>query len=142
MNLVLDKLQPNDWGKMSHAAHLTTFYLDRKAEMDRIDYALLVHNQEEPCCFATLIEIDKDSVYMQHGGAFPAVAKGVYTVKGYVMITNHLKEHYKNISTKILNKNIPMIKMAIAVGLEINGVEMIDGDIFLHLMWKRPEACQ
>lgn len=136
MNLSLEILSKEEWKPMSELAHKISFGKDRPSEMDRIDYAMLIKNESDPCCYATLIEIDRDSVYMQHGGAFPNVEKSVYTVKGYFMFINWLKEQYKCISTKILNKNVAMIKLALSAGLEIIGVEFNDGDIFLNLMWK------
>lgn len=137
MNLFLNKLDPEEWKKMSPLAHQISFGRDRDPEMDRIDYVLLVNNDREPCCYATIIELDKESVYMQHGGSFPSVAKGVYTVKGYFMFLNWLKERYETISTRILNTNIAMLKLAFAAGLIVNGMDMSEGYIFLNLIWNK-----
>ena len=137
MNLHLERLTPDDWSKLSKDAHKIVFCDEREPEMDRIDYALLVTDGETPCCFSTQIELDEKSVYMQHGGAFPSVANGIYTVKGYFMLINELKKKYSVISTRTWNLNIKMIKLALAAGLLINGVEFIDGEIFLNLMWRK-----
>ena len=137
MNLYLQKITPDMWKLMSSTTHKVSFGEDRDPEMDRIDYALVVNNDKEPCGYCTIIEIDKNSAYMQHGGAFPSVEKNVYTVKCYFMFINWLKEHYSCISTRILNQNIPMIKLAMAAGLRISGTELNDGDLFLSLLWKK-----
>jgi hypothetical protein len=137
VNLKLETLSRKQWSNLSSKAHLACFGLERDEDMDRIDFALFVHNDKEPCCYATVIEIDKESVYMQHGGALPSIGKTVHVFRGYSMMIGHLKQNYKNISTKVLNKNYPMIKMAMAVGLDIVGIEMNDGEIFLGLMWKK-----
>jgi hypothetical protein len=137
VNLHLEKLLPDAWKNVTREAHMISFGIDRDPDMDRIDYALFVRNDSDPCCYSTIIEIDKLSVYMQHGGAMPNVAKGVYTVRGYLMMINWLKENYSTISTRILNTNIPMIKCAMAAGLLVNGVEINDGETFLSLLWKK-----
>lgn len=111
MNLYLEKVLPEKWAEVSQVTHRLSFGYERTPDMDRIDYALVVTNDNEPCCYATIIELDKESVYMQHGGAFPNVQKQVYTVKGYFMFINWLKEQYHSISTRILNTNVPMMKL-------------------------------
>lgn len=138
MKLSLDILQPQQWNELSKNAHLAVFHEEREPSMNRIDYAMLVHNEKEPCCYATIIELDAQSAYMQHGGAFPSVAKGVFTVKGYMTIVNQLKTKYKKISTKIHTKNNSMLRMALAAGLEVTGLDVVDGvDIFLILSWDK-----
>lgn len=138
MNMALEKLSPEQWSQLSRSAHKVSFGWDRDPEQDRINYALLVHNEKEPCCYATIIELDATSAYMQHGGAMPHIAKGVYTVKGYMMLINHLKKNYSCISTKILNTHSAMLKMALAAGLEVTGLDVVDGcDIFLILSWRK-----
>lgn len=137
MNYYLDKIAPDEWSKLSSAAHKISFSHERSPDVDRIDYALLVRNDSELCCYATIIEIDKDSAYMQHGGSFPNAAKGVISVKGYFMFTNWLKERYESISTRIWNKNHAMLKLALAAGIEISGMEVVNGMVFLNCMWTR-----
>lgn len=138
MNLALEKLYPKDWSKMAEAAHLAAFLEKRPADMDRTDYALLVHNHEEPYCYATIIEVDKLSAYMQHGGAFGAAAKGPYAVRGYRMIMDRLKSDYQTVTTKVLNKNKPMLKMALSIeDFDISGCELNGGDLFVYFLWKK-----
>jgi hypothetical protein len=134
----LETLSPVGWRELSKNAHLATFGVDRDPDQDRVNYALLVHNDKVPCSYATIIELDSKTAYMQHGGAFPSVAKTVHTVKSYVMMTDYLKSRYDIVSTKIQNKNLPMLKLALAAGLEINGLEISEGkDVFLILKWEK-----
>jgi hypothetical protein len=141
VNLSLEKLPPEKWAELSKSAHLATFGTDRDPAQDRINYALLVHNQEAPCSYSTIIELDSKSAYMQHGGAFPNVAKSVWTVKSYVLMTNYLKERYETVSTKIFHKNTAMLKLAMAAGLSVSGLEVVDGhDIFLILSWRKNDS--
>lgn len=139
MNYYLEKISPEEWSKLSSAAHKISFSHERSPDVDRIDYALLVRNDSELCCYATIIELDKDSVYMQHGGSFPNAAKGVVSVKGYFMFTNWLKEHYQTISTRIFNKNHPMLKLALAADLDPVGMDVMNGMVFLNCLWERPK---
>lgn len=137
MNLYLEKASKEEWSKLSHDVHMTSFGESRPADQDRIDYALVIRNDDAMCGYATIIEIDKSSAYMQHGGAFPAVKDSPFSIRCYFMMMNWLKEHYDIISTRILNKNTPMVKFALTAGLEINGIDVVDGNVFLNLFWKK-----
>jgi len=137
VNLYLDKITPAQWREISANAHRVSFGSNRDEDMDRINYALIIRNDSGLCSYATIVEPDRDSAYMQHGGAFPNIEKTIYSVRCYFMVTNYLKEHYKTISTRIVNTNTPMINLAHAAELLINGVDCVDGDIFLNLFWKR-----
>ena len=135
--LRLEQLNPGDWRQISANAHWASFGRPRSPDFDRIDYSLFVHDGARPCAYATLIEIDQESVYMQHGGAFPGTSKTTLTMRSYIMMTNWLKERYKTISTQISNLNIPMLKMAMAVGFVISGTELNEGELFLKMLWKK-----
>lgn len=103
--------------------------------MNTFDYALLVVRDKTPQCYSTIIELDKYSAYMQHGGTFPSAEGKATTGRGYFKMVNYLREHYKRASTKIRNVNTPMIKLALAAGFVINGLDAhTDGKIFLHLL--------
>lgn len=137
MNVSLKKLSLEEWKPFSRDAHRISFNHEREEDMDRIDYALVTYNDRELCCYATIIELDKNAAYMQHGGSFPSVAKGVYTVKGYFMFINWLKENYTSISTKIHNENIAMQKLAHSAGLRAVGAYFDEGETFLTYLWKK-----
>lgn len=123
MSLTLDKLSPAEWAEMSKAVHKHSFCLDRDPSMDRIDYALIVRKDDELSAYTTIIELDGESVYMQHGGNFQASSGTVLTLRSYLMMINYLKESYKNISTRIWNKNRAMKKLAWAAGFIETGIE-------------------
>jgi hypothetical protein len=62
------------------------------------------------------------------------VAKGVYTVKGYLMMMKFLRENYQRASTRIRNSNIPMLKLAMSAGFLVNGIDAHpNGETYLHL---------
>lgn len=134
MNLHLEVLSKEDWAKISESAHLYSFGAERPSEMDRISYALLVRKDTELACYATIIELDAESAYMQHGGNFPEVHGSPLTLRGYLMMTNYMKEKYKNVSTRIWNKNKAMLKLAWAAGFTVVGCELNKtGNLYLVL---------
>ncbi len=137
MNLYLERLTPDEWSTMSQSAHKIVYGKDRAPDLDRIDYAILIRNDSEPCGFATIDEVEKRSAYMQDGGAFPSAEKTVFAVKGYVMIVNYLKEKYDYITTHISNKNLRMLKLALSAGFVVMGVEVHKGQILLNCQWER-----
>lgn len=135
--MTLDLLSKSDWAIMSENVHRYSFGIERKSDMDRITYALVVRKGEELCCYCTIIELDKESVYMQHGGNFKESEGTVMTLRGYLMMMDYLKKAYKTISTRVLNKNHPMMKLAMAADMDPTGLETNDGDVFLVFMWQR-----
>jgi len=135
VNLNLEKISKQDWSIMSQAAHAYSFGLERSNDMDRVSYALVTRkSDDELCCYSTIIEIDKDSAYMQHGGNFEAAKGTTMTLRGYLLMVNYLRETYKNVSTRVYNKNISMLKLSMAVGFVIVGCEVNkNGSLYLVL---------
>jgi hypothetical protein len=133
----LERYSSNEWLEKSRLTHKVVFGEDRDPLMNRIDYGLVVFGDDVPCGYATVIEVDKETAYMQHGGAFPSVSKSIYAIKCYQMIIKWLKERYKIITTKIFSTNIPMLKLAFSVDLIINGAEIFDGKVLLNLAWRQ-----
>jgi hypothetical protein len=136
VTLFLDKICKEDWAKISPSVHNYSFGTTRAADMDRISYALLIKKStnidEELCSYATIIELDGESAYMQHGGNFKDATGSVLTLRSYLMILNYLKENYKHVSTRIWNKNRAMLKLAWAGGFMITGLDVHkNGNIFL-----------
>jgi RimJ/RimL family protein N-acetyltransferase len=124
MSVMVEKLSLDEFNKVAEAAHLTFFGEDRPKEFNRFDYALVCHTEEKGLItYSTILEHDAESAYMQHGGAFPNVINGPFTVRGYNKMVDFLKERYPVITTRIFNDNIPMIKLALSVGFKIHGVE-------------------
>lgn len=116
-------------------AHLICFKEIRPRNFNTFNYAILVDNdQGVPMAYATCIELDKGTVYMQHGGAFPGSEKGPGAVRAYHMIMNYLRESYARASTIIKNTNIAMIKLAYSAGFIIHGVDYMEDGIYLHLL--------
>jgi hypothetical protein len=147
MSLEIVKLDDKEWANVSEDTLKYSFLTDWPKEKNRVDFALIVQNPETkaPYCFATVLEFDSESAYMQHGGNFPASRGTILTTKGYLMMIGHLKERYKSVSTRIWNKNKAMLKLAWAAGFCITGTQQDKfGDIYLihELEYESQEKCE
>lgn len=134
----MDKLSPSEWSKVSQNAHMAGFGELREPDVDRIDYALFVHDGGKPCAYVTIDETEKTIAYMHFGAAFPGTRGTVWAVKCYMMAVNYLKERYEIIHTHTKNYNLPVIKMALAAGFLIIGTKTYHGEVSLTLCWERP----
>lgn len=133
-SLSLEILSPKDWATISENVHKYSFGTERQPDFDRISYALLVKKDDELAAYATVIELDKESCYMQHGGNFPEVKYGPLTLRSYLMMVNYLRERYKNVSTRVWNRNRAMLKLTWAGGFTVTGCEVNrSGQLYLVL---------
>lgn len=134
----IEVLSSEEWADLSEDAHKLCFGEHRPSGFNTVDYALLVVDEyAKPVAYATIIEHDRYSAYMQHGGAFPESEKSIKTVRAYHMILHFLKHQYTRITTRIKNSNLSMLKLAFSGGLLVHGVDCIGGDIFLGLLWEK-----
>jgi hypothetical protein len=132
----LEKVTLEQWNLIAEDAHRYCFGDYRPKEMNTFDFALVVRNESQICAYSTCLEVDKESIYMQHGGAFPNIEKVVYTLRAYELMLGALRAKYKMATTRILNKNIPMLKLAFRGGFIVNGIDMNEGNVFLNLVNK------
>ena len=135
MSLRVEKLSPEEWAILSENAIKYSFGWDTwPKERFRVSYALIVKDDEtdEIYCYSTIVEMDSETAFMQHGGNSPTAKGNIKTTRGYLMMLNYLRELYKTIQTTIWNKNKPMLKLAWAGDFVIKGV-ITDklGDILL-----------
>ena len=132
----LNHLTKKEWEKLSEQAHLISFGETGRADLDRVDFAILaVDEQNQPAGYFTFYEHDKETLYMQHGGAFPNYAKSVHVYKGYSKVIDWARSKYKFVTTKIENTNAPMLKLAAKAGFKIVGVSNFKNKILLdHLL--------
>lgn len=131
----VEKVSRDEWNKLAEDAHRIAFGEDRPACLNTFDFAVVCFDEDRILGYSTIIEMDKDTAYMQHGGAMPGV-KGTTTTRiVYHKVIGWVKENYKRISTRIENKNVAMIKFAMSEGLLINGCDCYDNSVFLNLKW-------
>lgn len=132
--MIIERISLEEFNLIGEDIHMGTFGVERPKEMNTFDYALIVRNETSLLAYATIIEHDKESVYMQHGGAFTE-AKGTAAVaRAYYMMINWLKERYRNAFTQVLNLNVPMLKLAMSAGFIITGVNVYADGMWLQLL--------
>ena len=119
----IERISSENWAKVAEDAHITCFKEYRPKWINAIDYAVLVHDDEKPCAYATIIEMESVIAHMQHGGAFPGTQGTVNSFKAYNMIIGHLAEFYDGLTTNIENTNTPMLKFALNVGFVPVGID-------------------
>ncbi len=133
--MILKRFTLEQFNELAENAHLICFNEVRPRHLNRFNFALMVEDEAGvPLAYATCIETDAESIYMQHGGAFPSSSKGPLAVRAYHMMLKYLKEHYRQSSTIIRNTNIAMIKMAYSAGFVIHGIDYMEDGIYLHLL--------
>lgn len=131
----IEKLLPEEWKLLSEQAHLAMFSESRSSEMDRIDYALIITDEEKKLCgYLTARELDQDSVYWQYGGAFPGThsSKKAFDVYGELILW--AKRHYKRITTLVKNSNVRYLKLAMHFGFRIIGCRFFNGEVLVELL--------
>lgn len=138
--MTLHRVSLDEWNKLSESAHLAVFKERRPPWMNTFDYALFVEEASVPMTYATCIEFDSESVYMQHGGAFPPAEKSIKAYRGYQLIMEYLRKCYLRASTRIQNTNLKMLHMAMKEGFLINGVDLLENEVFVHLTNKLKEG--
>ena len=131
----LIKMNSEEWSKYAENAHLVVFNERRPADFNRIDFTILITYADVPQTFATCRELDKETVYLQYGGAFPPAMNTVRSFRCYELTICELANNYKRATTLIENENTTMLKFAMRVGFRIIGVRMFEGKIYLeHLI--------
>lgn len=136
MRIRIEQIQPMQWRLFSERAHLLCFGKNKPVTWDRIDFALLGLEQDEPLGYITCREVDATTLYWQFGGAFPAIRGSFHSFRVYEEFVKFCKDQcYERITTLIENDNLPMLKMAMKVGFRVIGVRTFKGSILLeHLL--------
>lgn len=133
----LFKVSKDEWNKLAENAHLAVFKERRDPSMNTFDYALVVATPTDIYGYATIIEMDAKSAYMQHGGSLPTIRSTAHAKGIYHNMIEWLKERYEHLSTRIENKNLAMLKLAMSEGLLVNGCDCYPDGVFLHLRWAK-----
>ncbi len=129
----IEKLSPEDWSKISEAAHLVAFGTHKPVAQERIDYALVCVEGSDLKGYLTAKEMDGETVYWQWGGAFTGTKGTHYTIKGYLGFVEWTKAHYKHVQTRIENTNTAMLHFAMKAGFKIVGMRHSQGSTMLEL---------
>lgn len=136
MRFTIHRIEPKEWGaNLSEMSHLLSFGEHRASELDRLDYALILTDElGEISAYVTVKEMDSETVYWQNGGSMPPHRGSIRVMRGYETFIKYARESYKRITTRIENTNIPMLKMALAMGFIVTGTWTFKGRIYLELL--------
>lgn len=126
----LEVLNSQEWALFSKDMHTDVFNDPHYWSIERIDFAILVIENEIPVGFATVRILDEVSVYLQYGGAL--TKNKFFNFSGYQLVINFLKERYFNITTYIENENTTMLKFAMKAGFRIMGIRTFKNKIYLE----------
>ena len=123
----------------ANAAHLVTFGENRPQSLNSFHFVLgAVDGDNQLAGYCTCIELDKESLYLQHGGVLPNYAKSIYVLKSYGVCVEWCLQNYKRVSTKVQNTNISMLKLAMQMGFLIVGTSTFKDKVFVDLLLEYP----
>jgi len=128
----IDVYSPQEWSKHATLAHMLVFNEFRPSEMNRIDYALVIMDEDKPLGYMTIREVDSETCYIQYGGAFHDTKNSTMSFKAYNMLIDWLSNKYKMCTTLIENSNLVMLKFAMKVGFKIIGLRNFKNQILLE----------
>lgn len=124
---------PDEWSSISEQAHSICFNEIRDPSLDRISFALLATDENQPTAYMTCKELDSETIYLQYGGSFPSVKGTCGSYRSYLAMLNHLMTMgYKRAGTYIENTNTPMLKFALKAGWIITGIRTFNGSVLLE----------
>lgn len=135
MNVEVEYIAGREWARFAPDAHKAVFSETLPPEYDRIDFALLAVDKEQarPVAYLTARELDKESVYLKHGGAFDPLKGTFHSLAVYLSLLNWLKEKYARITTLVENTNSVYLRLALAAGFTIIGIRNFKGSILVEL---------
>lgn len=133
--MIVTRIEPSKWSEISEDAHRVVFNETRPAHFDRISYALVVGTEEEPMAYITVRETDKESAYIQYGGAFPNVNGSVRSFRIFSTMMAWLKNFgYKRVNMLVEGSNKVMLKFALSMDFDVIGMRVFNGTPLLELM--------
>lgn len=124
----------DDWQELSPNAHLSVFDEGINVASEKIDFALIVGEQENPFGYITIKEHDGTTAYIQRGGVFP-------TVKGLGFSADYLQlclswlwsRGFKKVFLNVKNGNVPMIKLGLNTGFRVTGMRQFKHELLLEM---------
>ena len=126
------RLLPNEWNSYSESAHAIAFNEKRAPTMDRISFALLVGDGVLPLGFITCLELNAESVYIQHGGATPASIGTSKSYEVWTVMLKWLQEHgYKTATMLVKNTNKKMIRFEMDEFL-VTGTSNFKNEVYIE----------
>jgi RimJ/RimL family protein N-acetyltransferase len=137
----VEQLSAEEWSSLSEDAHRVVFGSVKPASLDRIDFALLVVDEEHtPMGYVTCREWDRDTLYWQFGGMFPGTKETIHSFAVFQALIAWCRPRYQRLTALVENSNTPMLKMAMKVGYRITGVRTFQGSVLLEHLLEFPHG--
>lgn len=133
MDVRVEKILPQHWHGLAELSHSICFGELRPESMNRHHFVVGVFVDKEIAGYFTCLEMDAETVYIQHGGAFPNYEKTVVVLKGYQQMLAELAVNYERVWTRVENTNSAMLKLALHVGFLITGIYQFKGKTLVEL---------
>lgn len=131
--VTVEKILPQHWYKLAELAHTICFGEFRPESLNKHHFIMGAFLNKEIMGYTTCLEMDSETVYLQHGGAFPNYEKTIHVMQAYQAMLNDLSLNYKRVWTRIKNTNKPMLRIALKVGFLITGIYQFGGDTLVEL---------
>ncbi len=132
MNLSLTVFTPEGWKEMAENAHLVVFSERRLPDMNRIDLALLVSENDVPMSYLTARDADSETIYLNYGGSFPGTKGTGKSAQTFSLMLDFLSRKYKRATMLVENNNFAMLRLAMSCGWEIRGLRVFKESILLE----------
>jgi RimJ/RimL family protein N-acetyltransferase len=121
-----------DWALMSEKTHSVIFDEIRPSSVDRVDFAIVAFENNDPVAYMTCYEHDAVTLYLQHGGKMPDKSPS-QAFKAYSMMLSRVIElGYYYLKTKIENKNTAMLRVALKAGWRVCGTTTFKDKLFVE----------
>ena len=128
-------LSNEEWALLGRTSHALTFGEMREPMLNRHHFTVAVMHSGDMGGFFTCLEMDSETLYIQHGGVLPNFQKTIHATQGYAAFIDWCEARYKRLTTKIENINAPMLRLAMKMGFLIVGTSTFKNKIYLdHLL--------
>lgn len=133
LKVVAEKIPAEEWKVLDELSHTICFGEKRPSDLNRHHFVMAGFLGKELMGYTTCIEMDSETVYLQHGGAFPNYEKSLYVLQSYKALLDSLRPTYKRAWTRVKNTNLVMLKLALKMGFLITGTYQFKGDTLVEL---------
>lgn len=135
---VVKRFSKVEWQEIAESAYAAAFGHFRAKETLRYDFALLTVRTEDdtPVGYTTATEISDEILQWRFGGGFAPVKGRPAALRALLDMIDWHRGRYKHIITHIKNDNVPSLKIHLAAGFIITGVQHFEGETFVELHLK------
>jgi RimJ/RimL family protein N-acetyltransferase len=136
----LIRIEGKEWSEVHSAdAYAKVFGEFRPGQHDSSDFALVLMNDKEPLGYIQFIEISKQTVYGQFGGAVESIRGTDAIDEGFSKSISQILAEYQRFEFRVENTNIKMLHLALKSGFKIFGVRSRGNGVFVDLYIEREQ---